>query len=141
MVRSSRGVFSPFTTAKHYEALLHRRGFSFLVVSRKVVQLQLAYLDRIPLPVRLGPGTTLRSNVLELLKWVEAVRPSPVVLVPGLLRLPVYFRPDLGVDRVQGNAGVRTLHALRRFHRDGAGRVHLDRRGEIESSEQVPQRK
>ena len=44
----------------------------FLGVPRKVVQQQLAYSDRIPLPVRLGLGTTLRWSVLELLKWIEA---------------------------------------------------------------------
>jgi len=44
----------------------------FLGVTRKVLHQQLVYSDRIPLSVRLGLGTTLRWNVLELLKWIEA---------------------------------------------------------------------
>ena len=44
----------------------------FLGVSRKVLHQQLVYSDRIPLPVRLGLGKTLRWNVLEMLKWIEA---------------------------------------------------------------------
>jgi hypothetical protein len=44
---------------------------SFLGVPTKVVQ-QLVHTDRIPLPVRLGFGKTMRWNVIELLKWMQA---------------------------------------------------------------------
>lgn len=44
---------------------------TFLGVPKVKVQ-QLIYTDRIPLPVRLGLGKTVRWNVLELLDWVQA---------------------------------------------------------------------
>jgi hypothetical protein len=43
----------------------------FLGVPSKTVQ-QLVYTDRIPLPVKLGFGRTMRWNVIELVKWLQA---------------------------------------------------------------------
>ncbi len=43
----------------------------FLQVPLKAVK-QLAYSDRIPMPVTLGLGTCIRWNVIELLDWVES---------------------------------------------------------------------
>jgi len=52
--------------------LLDTRGMAeFLGVPQSAVY-DLEYRDRIPLPVRLGLGRTLRWNVFELLNWVQA---------------------------------------------------------------------
>ena len=52
--------------------LLDTRGMAdFLGIPRSALQ-QLVYTDRIPLPVRLGLGKTMRWNVIELLKWMQA---------------------------------------------------------------------
>jgi predicted DNA-binding transcriptional regulator AlpA len=43
----------------------------FLGVRKKAVD-QLVYMDRIPLPMKLGLRTCRRLSVIELLEWVEA---------------------------------------------------------------------
>lgn len=43
----------------------------FLSVPQKTIQ-QMVYTDRIPLPMKVGLGSAIRWNILELLHWVEA---------------------------------------------------------------------
>ena len=48
-----------------------RQMAEFLNIPYKAVQ-QLASTDRIPRPMKLGFGSGLRWNIVELLDWVEA---------------------------------------------------------------------